>query len=325
MPTKKKLSVLFYHFVYSGNSGGMTEISQIRKWATRTLVRAKEDPRISEVHEISKSDTPITMVRNEAILRARQLGVDVLVFIDSDNDPILHENDPWFKPFFETAFDKIYDHYDKGPLVIGAPYCGPPDGTENVYVFYWENNGIRDDSTQFKLEQYPRQWAAQMSGIQECAALPTGLIMFDMRIFDLMEPSKRSKRQVLEDFRDGKIDIEEAQREITEGWFYYEWKDGYAAEKASTEDVTFTRDASLIGMQKLGYNPVMCAWDSWVGHVKPWNVGKPSYYGTEQIGNCFKRAVLEDRSVHDRRINMSVDEKVASRWDWGGVEDLSDK
>ena len=150
-------------------------------------------------------------------------------------------------------------HYGKGPLVIGAPYCGPPNGGENVYVFYWDNLGSRGTETAFKLEQYPRMIAAKMSGIQECAALPTGMILYDLRCFDLIEPSKLTKDQALDQFKEGKLTKAQTLAALSEGFFHYEWKNGYASEKASTEDVQNTRDISLAGQLKLGYNPVRCA------------------------------------------------------------------
>ncbi|MEK0126623.1 hypothetical protein, partial [Bordetella pertussis] len=88
---------------------------------------------------------------------------------------------------------------------------------------------------------YSRAEASQFTGIGEVAALPTGLIMYDMRIFDMLEPKDENSKP----------------------WFYYEWADKYQSEKASTEDVSATRDMSLVGQQVLGYSPVFCAWDSW--------------------------------------------------------------
>jgi len=107
----------------------------------------------------------------------------------------------------------------------------------------------------------------KMAGIQECAALPTGLIMYDMRVFELTEP------KTLED----------------KPWFYYEWSDMYASNKASTEDVTMTRDVSLVGTQKLGYNPVYCNWDAWAGHWKPKCVGKPVFIEANGVSDKMKQ------------------------------------
>jgi len=113
---------------------------------------------------------------------------------------------------------------------------------------------------------YDRHTAVKMAGIQECAALPTGLIMYDMRVFELTEPKSPEDKP----------------------WFYYEWKDHFCADKASTEDVTQTRDSSLVGTQKLGYNPVFCNWDAWAGHWKPKCVGKPVFIDAKGVSQKMK-------------------------------------
>ena len=144
----------------------------------------------------------------------------------------------------------------------------------------------------------------KITGIQPVAALPTGLILFDMRMFDLMDNNRKSKEQALEEFKDGKIGKAEALRCIQDGYFYYEWTDHTASAKASTEDVAATRDMSWVGQLKLGYNPVMCAWDSWIGHAKPWMVGRPQMFSVEQIGGVIKRAVLDGRSCNDKLVRV---------------------
>jgi hypothetical protein len=118
----------------------------------------------------------------------------------------------------------------------------------------------------FQLEMYDRHTAYKMAGIQECAALPTGLIMYDMRAFELTEPRSVNDKP----------------------WFYYEWNNHYCSEKASTEDVTQTRDLSMAGVQKLGYNPLYCNWDAWAGHWKPKCVGKPQIIDASGVSGLMK-------------------------------------
>jgi hypothetical protein len=301
-----KLNVLIFFPAYGGNGGISSEHPDIRQWAVETILKMKADPRVGQIFEYTVADTPITMTRNRAVVEARRRGAHVLIMVDSDQSPNKHRNDPGFKPFWDVAFTEIYNHYQAGPLVIGAPYCGPPDGSENVYVFQWDDLGDRASETCVQLNQYTRAQAAIMSGVQECAALPTGLIMYDMRAFDLIEPTGRERRLILEDVQAGKLSIEKAARELHQGWFYYEWTDQTASEKASTEDVTNTRDISLAGMRVLGYNPVRCAWDSWVGHHKPWNVGKPKRTTVEQISSMFAHAVENGDSIRERIVNVDL-------------------
>lgn len=265
---QQKLKVSFAHFAYGGNGGISTETPDIRQWQVPLVASVSQDPRIESISLMLYSDTPITMTRNRAIQDARANGVDVLVMVDSDMRPDMYVGqDPDAKPFFQTSFDYLFENYHKGPVVIGAPYCGPPPH-ECVYVFRWNNMRSDTQNPDFQLEMYDRHTAAKMDGIQECAALPTGLIMFDVRAFDLIEPKTAADKP----------------------YAYYEWSDLYATNKASTEDVTMTRDISLVGTQRLGYNPVMCNWSSWAGHHKPLIVGKPQFIEAKDVSSKLKQS-----------------------------------
>lgn len=278
----RKLKLGFSFFSYGGNGGLSSEHPDIRSWYVKTILAASKDERIESCVEIDIADTPITMGRNRAVLWARQHGVDVLVMVDSDQKPDMLLGLPGVKPFFPSSFDFIYNGYDKGPHVVGAPYCGPPPN-ELVYVFRWERkSNLPCLTNDLSIGKYTRSEAAVLSGILPCGGLPTGLIMYDMRIFDTTEPKD--------------VEIGSAPR----GWFYYEWKDRWASEKLSTEDGTATRDMAQIGFQKLGYNPVYCNWDSWAGHWKPYCVGKPHPIRLESTTDLFADAVRENIGHNDR-------------------------
>lgn len=299
-----KLDVLIVHFAYGGNGGVANESPAIRQWAVETHLKAKGDPRIGRVGSITISETPVTMSRNLAVVTAKKQGFHAVLFVDSDQNPQRHEGESWYRPFWDVAFDELYEHYHKGPLCLFAPYCGPPPG-ENVYVFHWDSDGVYGHETLPRLEQYTRFQAATMRGVQPAAAGPTGMMLTDVRCFDIVKPSDKPRRFILEDLAAGKITPKQAERMLHEGWFYYEWKDCTASEKASTEDVTFTRDLVLACMAKHGYNPLRCCWDSWVGHMKPWDVGKPVHYTEENIGNVFKNAILEEHSSYDATVDVA--------------------
>jgi hypothetical protein len=264
---EQKFNVGFCTFSYGGNGGIASEVPAIREWMTPLVCELSRHPQVGSIRIWNIADTPVTMSRNKAVLQARAYGVDVLVFIDSDMTPDMYMgHDETAKPFFQSSFDFLVKHYHKGPCVIGAPYCGPPPN-ECVYVFEWRNMRSESVNPDFQLKMYERAQAAKFTGIQPCAALPTGLIMFDMRAFEVTEP------KIKEDHP----------------WFYYEWSDKYASEKASTEDVTMTRDLSLTGVEKLGYNPVYCNWDAWAGHHKPLVVGKPQFISPKDISAKLKQ------------------------------------
>lgn len=275
---QQKFNVGLVTFSYGGNGGISSEVPDIREWMVPLVADLSKDPRVDQIRIWNLADTPITMTRNRAVLQARQSGVDVLVMVDSDMKPDL--GGPDAKPFFQSSFDFLVKHYHKGPCVIGAPYCGPPPH-ECVYVFRWQNMSSHSPSPDFQLEMYDRHTAVKMAGIQECAALPTGLIMYDMRAFALTEPKTTEDKP----------------------WFYYEWRDQYAADKASTEDVTMTRDLSLVGTQKLGYNPVYCNWDAWAGHWKPKCVGKPVFIEASGVAkkmkDCWEAGVEDGVKIVD--------------------------
>jgi hypothetical protein len=268
---QQKFNVGFCTFSYGGNGGISSEVPDVREWMVPLVNALSRDERVDQIRVWNLADTPITMTRNRAVLMARQYGVDVLVMIDSDMKPDINAGQPDAKPFFESSFDFLVNHYHKGPCVIGVPYCGPPPA-ECVYVFRWQNMQSHNPNPDFQLEMYDRHTAVKMAGIQECAALPTGLIMYDMRAFELTEPKKEGDKP----------------------WFYYEWSDLHQTNKASTEDVTNTRDLSLVGAQKLGYNPVYCNWDAWAGHWKPKCVGKPVFISPSGVSEKLKESWKAD-------------------------------
>jgi predicted O-methyltransferase YrrM/SAM-dependent methyltransferase len=300
-----RLNVLIGHFPYAGNGACSAESPSIREWETQTILKMNADPRVDNVWTKSISDTPITLSRNRMIRIAKEHGAHLLLMVDSDQAPNHHVGERWYRPFWDEAFNFIYDRYQKGPHVVFAPYCGPPNHTENVYVFKPESVGNRAQETGWKLEAYGRDEASKMTGIQEAGAGPTGMILIDLRACDLIEPVAMSKEAILESLVGGQMTKEEALYALRDGYFYYEFEDQRCDQKASTEDVVFTRDIALAGLAKLGYNPVYCAWDSWVGHHKPWTVGKPQRYTMQHVNASYRKAVLNDSRADERIIEAS--------------------
>lgn len=249
--------------------GGGFERADTTDWLVPTILAMKSDPRIDADNIIRWriADTPICMGRNHAIVLAQERKVDFLVMIDADMKPDAYHQgntarlalDPQAKLFWDSSFDFAYDQRYKhnAPCMVGAPYCGPPPH-ENIYVFHWENkeSGAPIDQD-MSLEQYSRRHASEMHGVQECGALPTGLILIDMET------------------------LKDAPQPLT----YYEWSDKSEIRKASTEDVTFTRDTCLRGYR------MFCNWDAWAGHWKWKCVGRPVPMTSQQIGQHLREAV----------------------------------
>jgi len=210
------------------------------------LRRADKDPRVDQVLLWKMADTPITMSRNRCVREAIQAGVDFLFMIDSDMGRMGGQ-----KPFYDVAMDFLFRR--ETPAIIASPYCGPPPQS-CVYVFAWHNhqNPEMHVGEDFHLRMFDRHEVANRAGIEEVAALPTGLIAIDMRLFTgFISPKTGQKTQ------------------LPPPWFEYEWTDKFQTHKASTEDVYFSRNASLLGC------PNYVAWDCWSTHHKEAAVTKP--------------------------------------------------
>lgn len=286
--TPRKLKVGFARFPYAGNGGRQAEHPSIADWLVDTVLKIVKDERIDkEIWKARIADTPIPMSRNRAFKEALAAKVDVLVMIDSDQVPDLYHAYGG-KPFWDTSFDLIYRHYDRGPCVVAAPYCGPPPhplgvGEELVYIFQWTNNSSDPKISSKHLAPIEREEAARRMGFEKVAAAPTGLMMCDMRL------------------------VEKCPKPL----FAYEWVDPpWNSRKASTEDVYFTRNCSLCGV------PVYCNWDSWAGHDKSEIVGKPKITTVDDMSESFRKALEQgyyrDEKVVDVNADISTEELVAS-------------
>lgn len=269
---KRSFSVYLSRFAYSGNSGYPSLLPQIADWQTNLYHDCQMDSSVSNLFmPPAYSDTPITMTRNKAVQDARAAGADFLLMMDSDNAP---DCEPDGKPFWDTSWEFVKNHYEKGPCVVFAPYGGPPP-TEVPYVFKWAANE-NDVQDSFQLKMLEREEAALYMGIHEMAAGPTGLILYDMRCFDLYDPP----------------------------YFNYEYTDKYCTEKASTEDVFNLRNISLAGLNHLGYNPVFCNFDAWAGHAKNKMVRKPRPLQASGICEQMKRALRHEKPAGTRIVNF---------------------
>jgi len=247
-----KHSVMICRFPYGGY-----ELSECVDWLVETVIEMKGDARVGDIFRKRIADTPISMTRNEACLVARELGADFLLMIDDDVAPDHHVKEAGSRPFWRSSFEFLLAH--KGPGVVAAPYCGPPPH-ENIYVFRWRNkasgNPADHQVLDLKLDQYTREEAAERTGIEEVAALPTGLLLMSTAVLDRLPPP----------------------------WFEYEYADLYKARKVTTEDVYFTRNLSMSGV------PVYCNWDAWAAHDKRKLVGRPRPATFDLVRDEYRKA-----------------------------------
>jgi hypothetical protein len=261
--------------------GNSSEHPDSSGWMMDLVAKLTHDPRF-EIVPFRRSDTPITMTRNQAVRQCLMHKIDYLLMLDSDMKP--DPSDPktgkplylGAKPFFDSSFDFLQKLGDKA--AVAAPYCGASPWN-NIFVFQWANrtNTFRPgEIEEYELAQFTREQAATLGGIQEVGALPTGLILYDCRVFQGM-----------------KLPI-----------FYYEYKDDWDTEKASTEDVAQTRDMSLAWYASDGRlgGRVYCNWDAWAHHWKLEEVGKPVLLPASTVGKHFKHVV--------ERKQQDLDEKV---------------
>lgn len=293
--SRAAFSLMLAEFPGNGTSDACTN-RYIKKLLWKSW---RHDKRINRVRFFDESSTPIDMLRNQAIAECQKHSIDYCLMVDSDMSP---DCEPDGKPFWETSWDFMYNRrvkemaYRKGlyaimdektspdykgqveaaeaaifksypPATIGAPYCGPPP-MENVYVFKWTDFESNTPNTNYRLEQYERDQVIPYTGIWEVAGLPTGLILYDVRLFNT----------------------------LPQPWFAYEFTDTPRnTNKGSTEDVFQSRNASMLGF------PQYCNWDAWAGHNKKKIVGKPQPIRISKVpaamADALRKGVTEDHKV----------------------------
>lgn len=229
--------------------------------------------------------TPIPMLRNKALFESKQMGCDFAIMIDSDMRPDPeHPDVPQIlkyrhaKPFLDEAWPFMLRNPQAA--AVFAPYCGPSP-INNIYVFRWRSNHNRFNRPgSTSLHQYSREEAAVMGGIEEVAAGPTGLVIYNV---------KRCT-------------------EMPCPWFYYEYKDKEQTAIDSTEDVTQTRDLSLRyhATGGVGGGKVYCAWDSWAIHRKYEDVDKPELATVEAVAEGLRNAIKRDLKQDDKLVNVDM-------------------
>ena len=323
-----KLDILFAQFCYAGNGGVATVLPDYVPWFARVSSDLANDDTVGRVAIRQYGDIPLAMERNRVVADAKRDGYDVIVMLDSDNIPDLYLGKrSGALPFIETSYRFLHDRAKRGvPTVVCAPYCGPPPhptkgGQENVYVFYATEDETEDeihgvhrhspDGTpvhNVKFEPYSREHAPMMTGIQPIAAGPTGCIMYSTDAFDLMPVHGRTDEEILEDHAKGRITSERAMQLLRmESWFFYEYTDSQQTRKASTEDVTNTREIQFAGIEKHGEPVLFCNWDAWAGHMKPKCVGAPAPLRLENVSRIFAEAVRSNKSATERTVELVLD------------------
>lgn len=232
-----KVKVCIYRFPY-----GHQEHSTTVNWLMNSLFLLHTHPRVDSVFSEIIADTPVDMSRNRAIRHALDNQIDFAIFLDSDMYPDYEQacnvRLKEAQPFLPGALDFALQH--DGPCCVGAPYCCAPP-SEDVLVMRWRQQETNDPDGALKLDKFTREEAIDRIGMEEVAALATGMLLIDMRCIEA----------------------------IPAPWFSYQWADAERTKKSGTEDVVFTRDLSLAGI------PQYCYWNAWAGHWKLKLVTRP--------------------------------------------------
>jgi len=293
----KPMARVFVAFYYYGGNGGIAAVSpELMFWWAKTYHQLKLDPRIEFVGSKGYCDTPVTLVRNQAIEDAQGLKADMVLMLDSDNIPDGYEGFAGVKPFWETSFTFAYERLLQGiPTVIAAPYCGPPPppvdppGILNMgevpYLFQWSNKESHVPYAPQKLDMLTRNEAARLAGIHPMAALPTGVCLFALKAF---EGLKRP-------------------------YFYYDFNEAHT-EKSSTEDVVATRNIGMFWQMTKGYDVLFANCDAWAWHVKTKKVGKPTIIPSEAVAENFAEAIRNNWSKNDevRQLDFGFEKPVVN-------------
>lgn len=296
----EKVSLLIARLSYSGY-----ERVEIANWLVQTALALHEHPRVENVYHKILMGYPTSRVRNVALKLCRDKGIHFLLMIDDDIVPDVHspgrscgyDHLPVMRDqqnFLPSALEFALEH--PGPCVIGAPYCaGPPD--ERVLVSrFREREGNHPDGAAagaLQLECFTRDEAAERTGFEMVSALPTGLILIDVRCTEKLHPP----------------------------YFTYEYKDAEESELASTEDTVFSRNLCYLDV------PQYVGWGSWAAHMKLKAVGRPRRYPGGAVAKQVRQAWEAERSRESQRrrpadrINPAAT-RVAARID--GQEDEHD-
>lgn len=188
---------------------------------------------IGQVYIAPVDRAPVAAARNEAALTSLKCGADLLVMVDHDVAPA----DDWLPAVLSEYHTAISLGRPAG--VWAAPaICS--DGRSNVAV--WTSppeaqfEGVDFDEAaevqQLELWRLGAAESALLTGIQEVAAVGTGAIVIDTRIF----------------------------RHLAPPWFAVEYTDEYEIAVGTGEDIYFTRACSEDGL------PVSVMWDHWAKH-----------------------------------------------------------
>lgn len=253
-PLPEKIKLLVNVFTYSKQIG-----AEAFSWCCGVGPTLQNHKRVSDVRVSYTHGYPTDKIRNAVVKEAREHGHDFVLMIDDDQAPDIGLRDYGERtdlvPFLTTSVDFAIAH--DGPCFVGAPYCGAPPLQQVMVMKNREYIPCLRDGMGLKIDKYTRDEAAMMRGIQRAAALPTGCLLVDLRVLDVLPPP----------------------------WFSYEYDDPpFNTSLASTEDIVFTRNADWLGIKQY------CHWSAWAGHDKSFMTGIPTEAPVHDIPQSIHRS-----------------------------------
>ncbi len=280
-----KVRLLVVRFSYDGN-----ERVEIGQWIARNAPILATHPRVESVFWSCPIGYPITCQRNAAMDAAIRNNCHFVLMLDTDMIFDIHAKDGGMdyahlpkhddqRPFMPAALDFALEH--PGPCVIAAPYCsGPPKERVLVHRFSeFEQESANAPAEGIQLESFSREEAATKTGYEMVAALPTGLMLIDMRVTQVLRPP----------------------------YFHYEYNGDNETALIGTEDVVFSRNLYYLGV------PQYCDFSAWSAHVKPKIVGRPRHYPKLAYSTGIRRTWEHDlvQRAKGRRPADAVNEAAA--------------
>jgi hypothetical protein len=234
---------------YGGSVGGY-----VFDWCVGLYSQMAGHPDLSGMCVHRDTGYPTDVVRNRILKRAKDGGFDYCLMVDDDMCPDLLFGQPDAEAFLPSALAFAAKH--DGPCVVAAPYCSAPPWQEVLVMIDRQLVPDSPDAGGTKLSKYTRDEAAMLSGIQRVSALPTGCMLIDTRVCDILPYP----------------------------WFSYEYADDHHTSLDSTEDIVFSRNLSWLGV------PQYCHWSAWAGHDKRYMTGKPQRSPIDRVPDSIFKA-----------------------------------
>lgn len=213
------------------------EHPDVRRWAVAASLILNASPVVGRVHMFDVCSSRIILNRNTTIQAAKKRNCRWVLMCDPDMSPDVYAGSIEGQREFllpSLAWARLWYHQHGRGCVVGAPAsCGPPSFKLNIF-------GITAEGEMKQLEE--NDLPAEPS-FEAIAAIGTGLILIDMKVFD----------------------------HLPVPYFNDEYRDREMTQVATGQDIYFGRECNRHGIS------VFANWYSWAGHWKTCCLGRPGW------------------------------------------------